>query len=157
VVNASPLIVLGKVSMLDILPNLCRELIIPEGVALEISRGPSDDNAKRWIENEGQNFIKDIGPINFRIASWDLGLGETEVLSYCFSNPGYAAIVDDLAAKKCAGTFSLKSKGTLAVLVIAKKNKLIPEIKPVLDRIIDYGFRVSPRLYKQILTMVDEA
>ncbi len=36
------------------------------------------------------------------VANWDLGLGESHVLSWVYSNPGYEAILDDRAAKNAA-------------------------------------------------------
>lgn len=156
VIDASSLIILGKLSLLHILTSLCDELVIPDGVAIEVLKGPSGDKAKTWLKKEGQKYQKNIGSINLKIASWDLGPGENEVISYCYSNPQYTAIIDDGAAKKCAKSFSIKVKGTLAILIIAKKAGLVPEVKPVMDKMIEAGFRISVTLYKNILEIVNE-
>lgn len=156
VVDASSLIILGKLSLLHLLTQLSEELIIPNSVAREVSRGPRHDKAKAWIKNEGKKYKKSIGRIDLRIASWDLGPGENEVISYCYSNLQYTAIIDDKAAKKCAKTFSIKVKGTLAILVLARQAGLIPEVKPILDRMIEFGFRIDDSLYQKILTIVKE-
>ena len=156
VIDASSLIILGKLSLLHLLTHLCDELIIPEGVANEIVKGTPGDKAKILLKNEGQKYQKNIGAINLKIASWDLGPGENEVISHCCSNPQYTAIIDDGAAKKCAQSFSIKVKGTLALLIIAKKQNLIPEVKPVMDNMIEAGFRMNFALYKKILEIVNE-
>lgn len=53
--------------------------------------------------------------------------------------------------------YRLRITGLLGVLVAAKEEKLIPELKPVLDQlIIQAKFRVHPSLYEQILRDVDE-
>ncbi len=62
VVDASTLIILGKVSLLHLLTRLSNELIIPEGVAIEILKGPRNDKAKIWMKKEGKNYKKNIGP-----------------------------------------------------------------------------------------------
>jgi len=49
IVNASPLILLGKINRLDLLEQLCRSLVIPYPVSLEILAGPDLDPAKIWI------------------------------------------------------------------------------------------------------------
>jgi len=156
VIDASSLIILGKLSLLHILTHLCDELVIPDGVAIEILKGPPGDKAITWLKKEGQKYQKNIGSINLKIASWDLGPGENEVISHCYSNPQYTAIIDDGAAKKCAKSFSIKVKGTLALLIIAKKAGLVPEVKPVMDKMIEAGFRISATLYKNILEIVNE-
>lgn len=156
VIDSSSLIILGKLSLLHILPQLCNELVIPEVVAKEIANGPRNDKARTWLKKDGKKYRRNIEPIHLRIASWDLGAGETEVISYCYSNPHYVAIIDDRAAKKCAGSFSINVKGTLAIIVLAKKAKLIPKAKPVLDLMIDHGFRVKDSLYSKILEIVGE-
>jgi predicted nucleic acid-binding protein len=48
--------------------------------------------------------------------AWDLGAGETAVLSYALANSGWTAVVDDNAARKCARSFAISAKGTLAVV-----------------------------------------
>jgi predicted nucleic acid-binding protein len=156
VVDSSSLIILGKLSLLHLLTQLSDELIIPEGVAREVLKGPRHDRARKWMKEEGKKYKKNIGPIDISIASWDLGPGEDEVISYCYSNPQYAAIIDDKAAKKCAKTFSIKVKGTLAVLTMARKKELIPEVKPILDQMIKAGFRIKSNLYHKILEIVNE-
>ena len=156
VVDSSTLIILGKLSLLHILPRLCDNLIIPDGVATEILSGPDEDRAKSWIKEDGKKYQKNIGPISINIASWDLGIGETEVISHCRWNPQNVAIIDDRAAKKCAETFALKVKGTLAIIMSAKNAGLISEVKSVLDRMLEYGFRIKSTLYKKILEMVNE-
>jgi predicted nucleic acid-binding protein len=47
-------------------------------------------------------------------------------------------------------------KGTLALLIIAKKAGLVPEVKPVMDKMIEAGFRISVTLYEDILEIVNE-
>lgn len=156
VIDASSLIILGKLSLIDIVISLSDRLIIPGGVAEEVMRGPANDNAKSWIIKEGKTYIKNTGAIDLKIASWGLGLGESEVISYCYLNPQHIAIIDDRAAKKCAEAFSIKVKGTLALIVMAKKANLIPQVKPVLDRMINSGFRIKPTLYDKIIGIVNE-
>jgi predicted nucleic acid-binding protein len=50
VVNASPLIVLGRINHLFLLKHLAEEIVVPAGVAKEIARGPEDDPAKQWLQ-----------------------------------------------------------------------------------------------------------
>jgi predicted nucleic acid-binding protein len=50
------------------------------------------------------------------------------------------AILDDRAARKCAGIQRLTYRGTLGVILCAKNRGLVPAAKPVCDQLIQAGF-----------------
>ena len=81
VVNASPLILLGKIGALSLLPKLGGQVVIPCEVAAEIEAGPSDDAARLWLGGEGRTFV--VGPVRFdpRVLAWDLGAGDALCLA----------------------------------------------------------------------------
>jgi len=156
VVNASPLIVLGKIGLLDLLPKLANELVIPKGVQIEIEAGSPEDPARKWINSQGKVFVKDVGQPEIEILKWDLGLGETEVLSLAYRDKSFVAIVDDRAARRCAKVLDIETKGTLALLVLAKKEGLLPEITSILDRLLKAGFRLSRDLLETAKRLAGE-
>ena len=61
VTNASPLILLGKIGRIVWLKSLSKELVIPDGVAVEVRAGIESDAAANWIANSGSNYIREIG------------------------------------------------------------------------------------------------
>ena len=119
VVNASPLIVFGKIGQLDLLNQLAKEIVVPQAVATEIIAGPENDAARLAIKAERFRLVEVQEPTP-ELAAWDLGSGETDVLSYALANPGWTAILDDGAARKCAVTFGIDVKGSLAIVILAK-------------------------------------
>jgi predicted nucleic acid-binding protein len=116
VVNASPLIVLGRINHLFLLQHLAAELVVPAGVAREIAQGPEDDPARQWLLSYGQELVREVQLIPPVVIAWNLGLGETEVLSWAYENPGYEVILDDRAARNCALSLNLPIRGTISVL-----------------------------------------
>lgn len=62
VVNASPLIALAKISQINLLSQLCNEIVIPSGVVQEINIGPDDDRirAKR-LDRAAKNAALVLG------------------------------------------------------------------------------------------------
>jgi predicted nucleic acid-binding protein len=52
VVNASPLIVFGKIGQLDLPTRLPNEIVVPQAVADEIVAGPESDAARLATEAE---------------------------------------------------------------------------------------------------------
>ena len=45
------------------------------------------------------------------IAAWDLGPGESAVLAWAAARPGTIAVIDDLAARRCAAAPRSRFKG----------------------------------------------
>ncbi len=107
VVNASPLIIVGKIDLLHILGGLAETLVVPTAVAHKIASGPESDPARLWLAGPGKEHIRDARELEPIVANWDLGRGEGEVLSWAFRHPGFEAILDDLAARKCAAALSI--------------------------------------------------
>lgn len=93
------------------------QMIIPQAVEQEILDGPDDDLAKHWIKTTGQQWVQDIGPVVPLVAAWDLGVGESAVLSWSYQHPEYQSVVDDLAARKFAKAFGIALCGTIGVIV----------------------------------------
>ncbi len=156
VVNASPIISLANIEYTHILPDSCNHLVIPLAVEREILNGPDDDRAKQWIMTTGRQWVKDIGPIVPLVAGWDLGAGESEVLSWSYQHPTYQSVLDDLAARKFAKAFGISLRGTIGVIVVAKKRGIISYVKPLLKKLIEVDFRIDDRLYNTALQLAGE-
>lgn len=156
VVNASPIISLAKIDRIHLLSELCNEVVIPQGVADEINLGGYTDSAVIWLQQLGQAFIQPAPAIDSRIASWDLGLGESQVLSWAVQHPSSEAIIDDLAARKTAKILQIPVRGTLAIIVIAKQMGYISSIKQDLENLVQVGLRISPTVIAQAIALAEE-
>ena len=131
-------------------------MIIPQAVEHEILDGPDDDVAKQWIKTTGQRWVRDTGPVVPLVAAWDLGAGESAVLSWNLQHPEYQSVVDDLAARKFAKAFGIALCGTIGVIVVAKRAGIIPFARPLLKRLIDVDFRIDDRLFQTALRLAGE-
>lgn len=156
VINASPLIALGKVSRIGLFEKMCLNPVVPEGVARELDGGSADDPARAWIRGEGTAFVRRVEEIPSLILSWDLGKGETEVISWAYLNPGYEAILDDRAARNCAAALGIRVRGTVGIILLANREGMLHEVKPLLSQLIKSGFRISPDLLRAAYKLADE-
>jgi predicted nucleic acid-binding protein len=146
--NASPLIALAQVNLLARLEPLFVECLIPPAVAREIA--PSVVSPA-WIH------VRDLtGPIDLRVRRAGLDPGETEAISLALELREYVLVLDDRPARRLATTLDLPHVGTLALLVAAKRNALVPAVRPIIDALLDVKFRASPRLIAQILAEAGE-
>ena len=83
VLNASPLIVLARIGYEDLLPSLAAQVVVPRSVAEEIQAGPDQDPARKALA-AGRFTVVDTPPPPPEQLAWDLGRGETAVLSLAF-------------------------------------------------------------------------
>lgn len=156
VVNASPVIVLAKIGYVDFLQALCKELVIPLGAAEEIRRGHSTDPSVQWINTKGKLFIREDAPSSMQVNAWDLGEGETTVLAWAHHYPQFEAIVDDRAARNCASALNISIRGTLGVLLLAKREGIVDILAPILSKVREAGLHVRDDLYNEILRIAEE-
>ena len=118
VFDASPLIALGKAGLLDLPERLGVEGVVPEAVAAEVAAGDEADPARVWLEADPPFSIVPVAvaPV---VAAWDLGAGESAVISHALTAPGFEAILDDGPARTCARTLGVNVRGALGLLVLA--------------------------------------
>ena len=150
ILDASPLIVLARIGHEDLFFALADQVVIPRAVALEIQAGPAEDQAQQALA-AGRFTIVDTPPSSPEILAWDLGNGETAVLSYALSEVGWTAILDDAAARKCARSFSIPVRGTLAIVLLAKQRELIPSAAEVLRSLRTAGFYLDLQTIRDAL------
>ncbi|MBK8430436.1 MAG: DUF3368 domain-containing protein [Chloroflexi bacterium] len=66
-----------------------------------------------------------------------------------------ASNLDDGAARKCAQIFAIPTKGTLAVVIRAKRYGFISSAADILRQLKSHGFRIDEHFW-QILPTVGE-
>ncbi|MCP4396561.1 MAG: DUF3368 domain-containing protein [bacterium] len=142
VINASPLILLCNGDLAFILPELFTEIVLPEAVWQEILSSPHVDKAAQTLPD--LDWLQKIPVTNSAdVIRWDVGDGETEVLSFAFMHSAYTAVVDDMAAKKCAVSLSIPTLGTGSMLIMAKKRGLIGSVERSLRTLQQLGLWIS--------------
>ncbi len=157
VVNASPLILLGKINQPRLPARLASQVVIPYEVAAEIKAGPASDPARNWLESEGGASVARPMTLDLRVVAWDLGHGETAVISRALSEPGAVCLLDDRAARDCAQLFGAKVRGTGGVLLLAKRAGLIPAVRPGIKALIRPGALLPDSVVRDALELAGEA
>jgi len=153
--DASPLIVLGKADLLSTISPLAENWIIPEAVIKEVSQKTDIENLLNQL-SENSKVKRQTIAIEPLIANWNLGNGETEVLSLAIENSEYGVILDDLQARKCAKILNLPLIGSLGLVVKAKKEGLLEYAKPAFEKLAISGLYFDMDLIKQVLISIGE-
>jgi predicted nucleic acid-binding protein len=156
VVNASPLILLANAGYEALFAQLADEVRVPQAVAREVRVGPKQDRARQLIARRYWQTIATPAPSSMLLA-WDLGAGETAVIAYALANPGWTAILDDGAARRCAKACGVPIKGTLGVVLLAKQRGIILSARVLLEQMQARGFRIDNQVLAAALALVGEA
>ena len=104
--NTSPLILLNKIGYLPLLTELCAELIIPKGVIDELFFHKEEQS--RWeLLLSSKKVITLKAPLQIPpdVAGWDLGKGESEVITFAVTSASSEVDVSNPSG----GGISLKS------------------------------------------------
>ena len=149
VLNSSPLIALGRIGYTHLFRELATDIAIPRAVADEIKAGPANDRAYHALMDNARHIVEtNLAP---EVLTWDLGAGETAVISYALAQPEWKVILDDAMARRCARSFELQTKGTLAVVIMAKQRSLIPSATDVLHLLLKADFRLDEKVIREAL------
>lgn len=108
------------------------------------------------MKSKGQEHVVDDAPTHPGVLKWGLGSGETAVISHAIALTGSVAVLDDLAARTCAGKYGVRVIGSLGVLLKAKDLSLIAVLKPELQRLMKVGSQLHPALVQKALALAGE-
>jgi hypothetical protein len=156
IVNTSPLQYLHQVGQLDLFPKLFGRIIIPEAVVAELAAGRRlgvslpEPEALEWVD-----LRSPASPVG-GLLSWDLGAGESAVLTLALENPGSWVVLDDKLARQATLHLNLPLLGTAGILLRAKHAGHLDMVGPVLNQLAALRFRLTPETTRNILDLAGE-
>jgi len=87
----------------------------------------------------------------------DLDSGEAEAIALAVELKADYLLMDETKGRQIAERYGIKATGIIGVLIKAKENGLIAEVKPYLQKLInEAGFWLNPKLIEKILDIVKE-
>ena len=146
IADASCLILFEKLKLLDILHQLFGWIIITQDVADEFG-----NDVPEWIIITEP---KDRASVLVLESSVDRGEASSIALALEFSQ--CLLIIDDRKGRQVARRLGINITGSLGVLVDAKMEGIISQIKPVLGKIKQTNFRFSKQIETEILRHAGE-
>lgn len=166
VVNASPLIFLGKIGTLNLLPQLFDEIITTEKVKKEVLRkelAPEkimlDQAFNSWL-----NIAEAHNPqLEKRLSEFNIQEGEVTVLILAYellkTKKQPITIIDDRTAREIARTMGLIITGTIGIILRSVKKEFISKAEGtrylnMLSQETD--FRMSVSLYARLISEIEK-
>jgi hypothetical protein len=157
--NTSPISNLAKVGQLSLISQLYGRILIPCAVheeLLDFRAGDTVITAVRsatWVEIQSVQNQRLVNELKTRV-----NVGEAEAIALAVEVKAACLIIDERLGRQAARDFRLKITGILGILLLAKRQKLIVEVKPIMDDLIDRAnFRISSQLYADVLMAAGES
>lgn len=145
VTNSTCLIGLERIERLDILPQVFSSVTIPTAVSIEV--GFEAD----WLRVRPVQNLAVAATLKTQVDE-----GEAEAIALAMELEDVFLILDDRKARQLALQLNLKVIGTVGMLLRAKRNGIIPEIKPLLTALNQANFRISEPLIQKALRIAGE-
>ena len=153
--NSSPLIFLAKINRLYIIKKLFNSVIIPVEVKGEILTEEKADSKiiskaieGGWIKVDSLKNTLDL----------KLGKGESAAINLAKEKKDIL-IIDDASGAKAANSLGIKTIRTTTIILRALKNRIISKRDAIdlINKIIDFGYYISPKYYSQLITKLMES
>ncbi len=157
VVDAAPLIFLAKLERLDLLRRGADDVLTVPAVRREIDA--HSDAAAHALRAASADWLRVRAPANASAVALllaDLDPGEAEVLILASELNADRVVLDDLDARRRARRLGLPVVGTVGLLLAARLRGDIAALRPELDRLLRFGFRISAQLLDEVIQAAGE-
>jgi predicted nucleic acid-binding protein len=156
--DSSPSISLAAVGRIELLRDLYGAISIPRAVYEEVAMQDPGLPGVLEVQTFGWITCGDIVDPRLVIAlRGKLDRDEAEAIALAVELQADLLLMDERLGRFEAARFGLRFIGVLGVLIEAKANGHLLEIKPVLDKLTtNAGFRVSDALYARVLREAGE-
>lgn len=133
---------MGELSLLN---RIFGQILITNTVAAEFKKRLPD-----WI------LIKYPSPDLYIGLKEFLDPGEASSIGLAASYENALLIIDEGKGRKVAKELGISITGSLGILILAKKKRLVPLIKPIIEKIQKTNFRLSEALIEKVLELAEE-
>ena len=144
--DTSCFIVLSNIEELDLLHKVYGEIVTTIDIAIEFGEPLPDWVTIEEVEDKYRQQLLEM----------QIDKGESSAIALALETPGSTLILDDYRARKIAEQLGVNYTGTIGVIIKAKLNGAIASIKPLLAKIRETDFRLSPEIERQALLAAGE-
>ena len=125
--DATPIISLAKLNMIDLLGRFYNEVLLPKAVYDEVYQNPMFSAEAEIIQNCDFITVETVTQAQsvkiLRAAGLDLG--ESEAIVLADTLPNSLLLMDERKGRQIASSMGIQIIGTLGILLQAKKKRLV--------------------------------
>ena len=144
--DTSCFILLSKIGELDLLQKLYGEIFTTSVIAEEFG-----EELPNWVKIQDST-----DKFRLQILEIQIDKGESNAIALALEIPESTLILDDIKARKIAQGLGLNFTGTIGIIIKAKLQNIIPSIEPIIEKIKQTNFRISPEVERQAYIQAKE-
>lgn len=146
IADTSCLIILHKISEIDLLRKVYDQVFITPEVAEEFNH-----SLPVWIQ-----VVQDFDKQYQALLELEIDKGEASSIALALKVGKVTLILDDLKGRKVAEKLGLVYTGTFGVIAKAKIEGVIDSVKPIIAKIRSTNFRISEKVIAETLKEAGE-
>lgn len=154
--DASPLILLAKISQAELVLKFADEVWIPDVVWHEITCKSGSQSEIPLLMKLLSHCVRPADAALMAAFQTQVDAGEAAALSLAARRPESVLLMDDRRGRILAKQQGMRCIGTLGLLVKAKRRGLLNAIRPLLNELRTQGMFVSNELENESLKAADE-
>jgi predicted nucleic acid-binding protein len=122
-----------------------------------VIHGESEPGSREVAEAEWIHTFQVKDHLAVDLLRESLEAGESEAIVLAQELEARYILLDDTLARRKARLIGLRVTGTLGILLMSKKAGCIPAVRPILEELRQTDYRVSERVYQELLIKAWEA
>ena len=156
--NTSPLTNLAAIGQFGLLRQLYGRLSIAKGVWDELNAfghawpGRAETASASWL---GHHEVRNTPLVE--TLRRDLDRGEAETIALALEVQADLVLMDEREGRHAAQRLGLRTVGVVGVLLDAKRQELLPAVRPAFDALRAAGFYLGGPVYRKGLELAGES
>lgn len=159
VADTGPLIALALLDLINEMPAIIGEIVIPQTVYNECISDLTKPGAaiiQKAFNNKQLTIHKVARSKLLDELTSILDQGEAEAIILYKKINADLLLIDEIKGRKAAVKQQVAITGTVAILLKAKEKSIRPLVKPMIDKLLTNNYRLSKSLIKYILKLSHE-
>lgn len=144
--DTSCFIILSKIGELNLLQKVYGEVATTVDIINEYG-----DDLPAWVKVTEVNDKQRQALLEMQVDK-----GESSAIALALETSNSTLILDDYKARKIADQLHIPFTGTIGIIIKAKRLGFIPLVKPILERMKKFDFRISDEIEIQALKEAGE-
>ena len=155
--DSGPIIALSKINQLNILNHHFGNIYISEATYNElVKKGKGMFGSEEVEKSDWIKVAKVKDEVAVKVLELELDRGEAETIILGNEFKADFVLLDESIARRVANLLNLKVKGTIGILVLAKKDGIIKKLKPILNELRTKDVWISDEVYDTALKLTGE-
>jgi uncharacterized protein len=156
ITNTSPIYYLHQLGLLQLFEDIYGTVVTTSAVIQELNAGAAIGLSVPDVKTVSYIKVMDVSVPLFLQLIPDLGPGESSVIGLAIEKLNCTVILDDKLARKVANMNNINVTGTIGVLLLSKRLKLIDNVLEKIKTLMIFGFYCGESVMDEVRRLAGE-